>query len=127
MAESSQERAIGRLEGRLDGVDDKLDSIERLLRAQNEESSESRKALYERVQSIETDNKISAKIDAQVRERLDALDARLTTEVMPTVNEVQRWKVAGMTVIGMAGLAGAALASVFIWAWDVIVSKWNGG
>jgi len=127
VAESSQERAIGRLEGRLDGVDDKLDSIERLLRAQNEESSESRKALYERVQSIETDNKISAKIDAQVRERLDALDARLTTEVMPTVNEVQRWKVAGMTVIGMAGLAGAALASVFIWAWDVIVSKWNGG
>jgi len=81
VAESSQERAIGRLEGRLDGVDDKLDSIERLLKEQNAASSESRKALYARVQSIEADNKISAKIDAQVRERLDALDARLTTEV----------------------------------------------
>lgn len=127
MAESSQERAIGRLEGRLDGVDDKLDSIERLLKEQNEASSKNRKALYERVGKIETDIKISAKVDSQVRDRLDAFDAKLTNEVMPTINEVKRWKITGVTVLAMVGMGGAAIASVFMWAWDVIVSKWNGG
>lgn len=126
MAESSQERAIGRLEGRLDGVDDKLDSIERLLKEQNVASNDSRKALYERVGKIETDIGISAKVDAQVRDRLDAFDAKLTNEVMPTINEVKRWKITGVTVLAMVGMGGAAIASFLWWAWDVIVSKWNG-
>ncbi|WMT90180.1 hypothetical protein [Pelagibacterium sp. H642] len=126
MADDTTQRDIGRIEGRLDGLDDKLDSIERLLKEQNVASSESRKALYERVGAIETDIKISAGIDAQVRARLDSFDERLTKDVMPTINEVQRWKVAGVTVIAMAGFAGAGIAWFANWAWDVIVSKWNG-
>lgn len=126
MADESIQRDIGRIEGRLDGLDDKLDSIKQLLREQEVAASESRKALYERVGEIETDIKISAEIDAQVRERLDAFEAKLTTEVMPTVNEVNRWKITGMTVIAMVGIAGAAIVSFLWWAWDVIVQKWNG-
>lgn len=126
MTENTQ-RDIGRLEGRLDGLDSKLDSIERLLKDQNIASSESRKALYDRVGAIETDIKISAGIDAQVRERLDAFDAKLTNDVMPTINEVNRWKVTGVTVLAMVGMAGAAIGSFLWWAWDVIVQKWNGG
>ncbi|RDE08445.1 hypothetical protein [Pelagibacterium lacus] len=127
MADDSTQRDIGRIEGRLDGIDDQLAAIHQLLKEQNVASSESRKALYERVGAIETDIKISAGIDAQVRERLDAFDVKLTDEVMPTINEVRRWKVAGVTVITMAGFAGASIAGVVVWAWDVIVQKWSGG
>lgn len=127
MTDDTTQRDIGRIEGRLDGLDDKLDSIERLLKDQNVASSESRKQLYERVGAIETDIKISAGIDAQVRERLDSFDAKLTNEVMPTIDEVNRWKITGMTVLSMVGIAGASIGAFIIWAWDVIVSKWNGG
>jgi hypothetical protein len=127
MADDTTQRDIGRIEGRLDGLDDKLDSIERLLKEQNVASSESRKALYERVGKIETDIGISAKVDAQVRDRLDAFDAKLTNEVMPTINEVKRWKITGVTVLAMVGMAGAAIGSFLWWAWDVIVQKWSGG
>src|SRR5690606_37655116 len=101
--------------------------IERLLKDQNVASSESRKALYERVGKIETDIGISAKVDAQVRDRLDAFDAKLTNEVMPTINQVKRWKITGVTVLAMVGMAGAAIGSFLWWAWDVIVAKWGGG
>ncbi len=127
MADDTTQRDIGKIEGRLEGLDDKLDSIERLLKDQNVASSESRKALYERVGKIETDIGISAKVDAQVRDRLDAFDAKLTNEVMPTINEVKRWKITGVTVLAMVGMAGAAIGSFLWWAWDVIVAKWGGG
>src|SRR5690554_455562 len=99
MPDTNPDRAIGRLEGRLDGLDEKLGAIAQLLKEQNEASSVSRKALYERVGAIETDIKISANLDAQVRERLDSFDSKLTNEVMPTIHEVRRWKIAGVTVI----------------------------
>lgn len=124
--DSNQDRAIGRLEGRLEGIEGNLAAIERLLKEQNVASSESRRQLYDRVGAIETDIKISAGIDAQVRERLDSFDAKLTKEVMPTINEVKRWKIAGMTIIGMAGIAGVSIGAFIMWAWEIIVSKWNG-
>jgi len=127
MADDTTQRDIGKIDGRLEGLDDKLDSIERLLKDQNIASSESRKALYERVGKIETDIGISAKVDAQVRDRLDAFDAKLTNEVMPTINEVKSWKITGVTVLAMVGMAGAAIGSFLWWAWDVIVAKWGGG
>jgi len=121
MADDSTQHDIGKVEGRLEGLDDKLDS------KQNVASSESCKALYERVGAIETDIRISASIDAQVRERLDAFGAKLTNEVMPTINEVKRLKITGVTVLAMVGMAGAAIGSFLWWAWDVIVAKWSGG
>ena len=127
MTEDTTQRDIGRIEGRLEGVESKLDSIERLLKEQNVASSESRKQLYDRVGHIETDIKISARIDAQVRERLDAFDAKLSADVMPTIDEVKRWKITGVTVLAMVGMAGAAIGSFLWWAWDVVVEKWGGG
>jgi hypothetical protein len=46
---------------------------------------------------------------------------------MPTINEVKRWKITGVTVLAMVGMAGAAIGSFLWWAWDVIVQKWSGG
>lgn len=120
MAEDTTQRDLGRLEGKMDRL---LAAFEQ----EREASHESRKALYERVGTIETDIKISAKVDAQVRDRLDAFDTKLTNEVMPTINEVKRWKITGVTVLAMVGMAGAAIGSFLWWAWDVIVEKWSGG
>lgn len=46
---------------------------------------------------------------------------------MPTINEVKGWKIAGMTIFGMAGIAGVSVGAFFIWAWELIVQKWQGG
>lgn len=120
MPDDTTQRDIGRLEG-------KLDALIKAVEEQGRSSEQGRKALYDRVGQIETSIEISGTIDAQVRQRLDAFDQRLSQEVMPVVDDVKRWKVAGVTVITMAGMAGASVAAFLFWAWDVIVSKWNGG
>ncbi|WMT92819.1 hypothetical protein [Pelagibacterium sp. H642] len=56
------------------GLDGKLDSIERLLKEQNIASSQRRKAFASGQGPIESDIKISAGIDAKVRERLDVFE-----------------------------------------------------
>lgn len=53
--------------------------------------------------------------DARVQLRLDSFDERLTRDVVPTTNKVQRWKVAGVTVIAMAGLTRAGIAWSATW------------
>lgn len=97
-------------------------------------AKEDRAALYDQISSLKselaavrTDIAISGQVDAQVRERLDAFDAKLTNEVMPVVNEVKRWKITGVTALAMVGMGGAAIGSFLWWAWDVIVQKWSGG
>lgn len=120
--DDSTQHALGRLEGQVGLVLKMLEA-----------SSDSRARLHERVDEvsdrlgkIEGDIGISAQIDAQVRERLDAFDTKLSAEVMPTVNEVKRWKITGVTVLAMVGMAGAAVGSFLWWAWDVILQKWSG-
>lgn len=120
MTDDKTQRDLGRVEG-------KLDALIKAVEQQGEQSSASRKALYERVGRIETSIEISGEIDAQVRERLDGLDNRITREVMPTVNEVKRWKVAGVTALAIVGMGSAAVGAFLMWAWDVIVSRWHGG
>ena len=119
MTDDTTQRDIGRIEG-------KLDALIKAVEEQGKQSHDSRKALYDRVGAMETDIKISAGIDAQVRERLDSFESKLTSDVMPTINEVKRWKITGMTVLSMVGIAGASIGAFIFWAWDVIVSKWHG-
>lgn len=122
MTDDNTQRSLGRLEGQ-------MAEVLSMLKA----STDSRSRLHERVDEmserlgkIEGDIGIAAQVDAQVRERLDAFDAKLTSDVMPTVNEVKRWKITGVTVLAMVGMAGAAIGSFIWWAWDVIVQKWSG-
>jgi hypothetical protein len=111
----------------LDGVDKKLDALIRSIDTNNELAADSRRKLYERVGQLETTVEVKGQIDAQIRNRIDAVDQKISNDVMPTVTEVRNWKVAGVTALSMAGMAGAGLAAFVLWAWDVIVSKWQGG
>jgi hypothetical protein len=120
MTDDTTQRDIGRLEG-------KVDALIKAVEEQGRQSSASRKALYERVGAIESDIKISAGIDVQVRQRLDAFEIRIDQEIKPTIDEVKRWKITGMTVLSMVGIAGASLGAFIMWGWEVIISKWNGG
>lgn len=42
---------------------------------------------------------------------MDAFDTKLTNEVMPTINEVKRRKITGVTVLAMVRMVGAAIDS----------------
>lgn len=126
MPDTSTDRAIGRLEGRLDEVGKKLDSLIRTVEAQNETASEARRRLYDRVGAVETSIEISGQIDAQVRDRIDGIDKRLSEDVMPTVSEVKRWKVTGMTLLAVAGVAGASIGAAIFWLWEMVVERVRG-
>lgn len=126
MADDTTQRDIGRIEGRLEGIETNLLAIERLIREQNVASSESRKALYERVGAIETDIRISAGIDAQVRERLDSFEARLSDDVMPTINEYKKIKMMGSGILWAAGLAGGSLTAAAIYWWEALLNTLKG-
>ena len=45
---------------------------------------------------------------------------------MPVIDEVRRWKFAGITWLAIAGVAGASVVAFLIWAWDVIRAKFGG-
>lgn len=113
------QRALGVVEG-------KLDSLIATVRSTNEQASESRKALYERVAALEADLRGVATGHEQIKTHLNALDNRIDDDVLPTIAEVSRWKVAGVTALAIAGFGGAAVASFLYWAWDVIVARLKG-
>lgn len=126
MPDTNVDRAIGRLEGRLDEVVKKIDALAVSLERQDEASAEARRRIYDRVGAVETSVEISGQIDAQVRDRIDGLDAKISADIMPTVNEVKRWKITGMTVLAVVGVAGASIGAAIFWLWEVVLERIKG-
>lgn len=135
---NNTERDIGRLQGQMESVNRKLDALSEMIQEQNRIASEGRRHLHDRVGHLETSIQIVGQAEGQIRDSIKSLEAqvqetdakfnrRIDKEVMPTVDEVRRWKITGMTVLSMAGVAGASIGAFMYWAWDVIVSKWQGG
>lgn len=118
MAEADDQRAIGRLEGKLDALISKVET-------QATASDESRRRLYERVGRIETAIELSGKAETQISERLAAIDRRIDEEVMPTVNEVNGWKKMGIGALFIIGIGGAAVGSAGLWVLHNIKWPWE--
>ncbi|MGT2444458.1 hypothetical protein ACU4I5_18540 [Ensifer adhaerens] len=100
MTEESQERAIGRIEGKLD-----------MILADQEKARIDRKHQYDKSEAIER--------------RLDVTDQKLSavtagwSDAAPVISDIRRWKERfigmQMFVVFLAGSAGAAL--VTLWKW----------
>lgn len=118
MTEGDEQRSIGRIEG-------KLDSLINSVAAQSEASEQSRRRLYERVGKIETSVEISGQVEAQVRDRLDKLDTRIESEIMPTVNKVNGWEKMGMGALAIIGIGGVSVGSALVWAIQHIKWPWQ--
>lgn len=119
MAEGDEQRSIGVLEGKLDRLIAAVD-------AQAASADESRRRLYERVGKIETSIVLSGKVEAQVKDRLDKLGARIDEEVMPTINKVNGWEKMGMGALAIIGIGGVAVGSAVVWVIQHIKWPWQG-
>ncbi|WP_271896346.1 hypothetical protein [Candidatus Phyllobacterium onerii] len=106
MTEASQERAIGRIEGKLD-----------LIIAEQQDAANSRRVTYEKL------DQINRKSDATDR-NVDELHKRMATIEVP-VAEFSRWRERfigmGLLVALTAGLIGAIAGAL----WQKIVALFN--
>ncbi|WP_455918750.1 hypothetical protein [Ensifer canadensis] len=102
MSEETQERAIGRIEGKLD-----------MILADQEKARLDRKHQYEKSEAIER--------------RLDVTDQKLTAvssrmdDAAPVISDIRRWKERfigmQMLVVFVAGSTGAAITALWKWLW----------
>ena len=107
MSEESQERAIGRIEGKLD-----------MILADQEKARLDRKHQYEKSEAIER------RLDA-TDQKLAAVSSRMD-DAAPVISEIRRWRerLIGMQmlIVFMAGSAGAA--AVMFWQWLSVKLGW---
>lgn len=68
-----------------------------------------------RVGDVETTVQVAGQVTAQTRDRIDAMDKTLNTDVKPTVDEFKRMKLIGWSVVGIVGLGGTAFGASLIW------------
>lgn len=108
-------RALGRLEEgvarlRADFTDEK------------EHSAESRGRMHTKLEKIEEDVGIVGKVAAQARDKANDLEKTVTDDVKPATDDFKRMRALGLGLIGLIGLAGAALGVTFATVGDAAVT-----
>ncbi len=118
-------RALGRLEGKVDALDDRLDRFETEFSSERRSSSESRNRIYERIEEqahrigeAEKTVVVSGAITAQQRDIITGLTDVMEKEIKPTLKEWNRLKTLGwgmrMVLIG-AGIGIGTFGTAFLW------------
>lgn len=102
MIETSMDRAIGRLEGKLDLI------IEDQNRARVD-----RKDQYEKLEDLERMHGVSA-------EKLNDLTGRIG-KVEPVISEINNWRQRGIGVIMFLGMISASFGAAIALAWKKIM------
>src|SRR5690606_22130704 len=108
--ETNQERAIGRLEG-------KMDSLIEAVKAQGEKSDASRAKMYERIEGVE---RSTEKMDG----RLQTVEGTVT-KMSPLVDEFGRIKQRGVGILMMLGVLWMLLGGLLLQGLAAIVA-WIG-
>ena len=93
MTDASQERAIGRIEGKLD-----------LILAEQEKAATARKAQYEKLDALDR------KVDA-TETKVESIDKRLE-KVEEPVAEFSRWRERGVGAIMLVSFAAASVGGL---------------
>lgn len=72
-------------------------------------SSESRRRLYEKLEKIEVDISIAAKVAAQARDKADAVEATVARDVKPVTDEIKRLRLMGAGGFAVVAVVFTAL------------------
>ncbi len=123
-------RALGRMEGKVDAVVDRLDRFEGEFRADRRSSSESRNRIHERIDQQahrlgEAEKTIVAAgaTVAQQRDIIAGLTKAMNEDINPTLREWNRLKTLGwgmrMLLVG-AGVGVGAFGTAFLWFGEAI-------
>ncbi len=74
-----------------------------------------------RVGAVESKIEIAGHVAAQTRDVIDAMEATLTDDMKPTVDEFKRMKLIGWSVVSIVGIGGTALGASLIWWGEQVI------
>lgn len=113
---------LGRIEEGQEQLRDDFDK-------ETDRSRENRKDLHGKVDSlsdrighVETTIQVAGQVTAQARDKIDALETKINTDVQPTVDEFKRMKMIGWSAVGLVGLGGTAFGASLIWWGEQTIS-----
>lgn len=104
MSDSTDEimRALGRLEEAVSG-------LRRDFTDEKEHGAESRGRVYTKLEKIEEDVSIVGQVAAQARDKANALEITVNTDVKPATDDFKRMRTIGIVGISLLGFAFTAL------------------
>lgn len=130
---------LGRIEATGEGTKEALRDLRDDVRIDNEAAQKSRIEIHRRLDSqseqighLETTVAISGEVDAQLRDRLIALELTVTRNhaaVQPFIEDMKQMRTLGWSISGMIALAGLTVGSIVAYASDwarAAIKHWLG-
>lgn len=125
-------RAIGRVEGRLTGIEENVTLLRDEVSDEKQNAHESRSVIHRRMDEqakqiahLDTTVAITGGVDAQIREEIKSLKATVDQHhavTQPALEDWKRLKTLGYGVSGLIAFAGLTVGAVATWASDGAVS-----
>jgi chromosome segregation ATPase len=125
-------RALGRVEGRLSGIEESVSLLREDLSDEKANAHESRSVIHRRMDDqgkqiahLDTTVAITGGVDAQIREEIKALKETVNKNhdaVSPALDEWKRLKTLGVGISGLIALAGLTVGGTISYAGDGLVA-----
>ncbi|MBX4901669.1 DUF1515 domain-containing protein [Rhizobium bangladeshense] len=125
-------RALGKVEGRLAGIEENVSRLRDEVSDEKDNAHESRSVIHRRLDEqgkqighFETTVAISGAVDAQIREEIKALKEtvdRNHAATQPALEEWKRLKTLGYGISGLIAIAGLTIGSVVAYMSDSAIT-----
>jgi DNA repair exonuclease SbcCD ATPase subunit len=125
-------RALGRVEGRLTGIEENVSLLREEVSDEKQNAHESRSVIHRRLDEQGTQINLLDKavvintgVDAQVRDELKSIKETVQKNhetIQPTLEEWKRLKTLGYGVSGLIAIAGLTTGAIVTWMSDGAVS-----
>jgi len=132
-------RALGRMEATGEGTKAVIEQLREDFQDEKDSARQSRKIIHQRldeqngqISHLETTVAISGQVDAQLRDRLTALESTVSSNhaaVQPHIEDMKRMKTMGMGITGLIALAGLTVGGIVVYASDMAraaIKHWLG-
>lgn len=125
-------RALGRVEGRLTGIEENVSLLREEVSDEKQNAHESRSVIHRRldeqakqISHLDTTVAITGGVDAQIREEIKSLKETVNKNhdaVTPALDEWKRLKTLGVGISGLIALAGLTIGGMVAYASDGAVA-----
>jgi archaellum component FlaC len=125
-------RALGRVEGRLTGIEDSVSHLRDELSDEKDNAHESRAVIHRRLDEqakqihlLDMTVTVSSNVDGQIREEIKTLKDTVEKNheaVAPTLEEWKKMKTLGYGISGLIAFAGLTIGGIVAYASDGAVA-----
>lgn len=133
MPASSNDRAIGQLEGKVDALLKGMETISARLAESDERASVSRAKLYERLERIDQSAAVRETHEAM---RFDSIEKRISAVetaqndardlAAEQATKIDRWETRFATVVGIIGVIGGLIGGFMVYFKDRVMTYLSG-